>query len=384
MRVLILHSRYASGAASGENHVVDDEARLLRQAGHHVITWTPQAPASPGKVERARLGAASIRSPFAERQVRALAERHLPDVVHVHNLFPLLSPAVLRVVAGVGLPVVVTLHNYRLMCLPATFFRDGRPCEDCLGRPPWPGVVHRCYRSSAAGSLALATSLAAHRLGATFDRVDRFLAVSGFLRSKYVSAGFERQRIIVRPNFAWATERRRGPGEHFLYVGRLAPEKDVATLIRAFTRLRARLVIVGGGPDESALRAEAGAEVDFVGVVAAAELGRLLQRARAVIVPSLSYEGSPRAVVEAYAAGVPVIANDVGALPEFVADCETGMLVPPRDEIALQEAVHALLDDGRAEALGEGALASWAASFGPETALASLERVYEEIIRRSV
>ncbi len=159
MRVLVLHSRYPTGTSSGENRVVDDEVELLRAAGHEVRLWSP-SPEDGGGTSRLRLGARAVWSRPAVREVERLAAELRPDVVHVHNLYPLLSPAVLRTAAA---PVVMTLHNYRLLCLPATFLRDGRTCEDCLGALPWRGVVHRCYRGSAAGSASLAASLGMHR-----------------------------------------------------------------------------------------------------------------------------------------------------------------------------------------------------------------------------
>ena len=177
MRILVLHSRYASGASSGENRVVEDEVELLRGAGHDVQLWAPMPDdATPGS--RVGLALSAVWSRAAVAQVRRLAAEFRPDVIHVHNLFPMLSPAVLR---STRAPVVVTLHNYRLLCLPAVFLRDGRACEDCLGKFPWRGVVHRCYRDSAAGSAALAASLGVHRRAGTFAHVAMFLAVSEFV-----------------------------------------------------------------------------------------------------------------------------------------------------------------------------------------------------------
>ncbi|HUZ83473.1 MAG TPA: glycosyltransferase, partial [Gaiellales bacterium] len=212
VRVLMLHSRYSTGASSGENRVVEDEADLLRARGHDVILWSPE-PDGGGAAGRARMAASAVWSVRAMRTLRDLLGRHRPDVVHAHNLFPMVSPAVLRVS---GPPAVVTLHNYRLLCLPATFLRDGRTCESCLGRSPIQGVVHRCYRGSAVGSAALAASLSLHRRAGTFDRVATYIAVSDFVKAKHVEAGWPAERIVVKPNFARPARRRQGPGESFL------------------------------------------------------------------------------------------------------------------------------------------------------------------------
>src|SRR5712691_11183656 len=144
MRILIMHSRYLSGAASGENRVVDDESRLLREAGHDVWLFTPE-PDAFGVIGQVRAGASAVWSTRSSRAIHRIVRERSVDIVHAHNLFPAVSPGALRAAASSRAAVVVTLHNFRMMCLPANLLRDGRPCEDCVGRLPWRGVVHRCY-----------------------------------------------------------------------------------------------------------------------------------------------------------------------------------------------------------------------------------------------
>jgi glycosyltransferase involved in cell wall biosynthesis len=375
MRVLVLHSRYLSGTSSGENRVVEDEVELLRGAGHEVRLWAP-TPEDAGAVSRPRLAARAVWSRPAVRQVARLAAELRPDVVHVHNLYPMLSPAVLRTAAA---PVVVTLHNYRLMCLPATFLRDGRACEDCLGRLPWPGVVHRCYRGSAAGSAALAASLGVHRRAGTFRHVSGFLAVSEFVRDKHVEAGMDAARIRVKPNFVAPLPRRAGPGGDFLYLGRLSPEKGLDRLVGRWRDMPGRLVVVGDGPDRARLEAAAPNTVEFHGSVPPDRVGGYLARARALVLPSICYEGAPRTVVEAYAAGVPVIANRNGALPSVVDDGVTGLLVDPGSPGGWRDALARLGDDAVSARLGEGAFAAWHSRYSPEQGLADLEAAYTAV-----
>ncbi len=378
MRVLILHSRYLSGATSGENRVVDDEAQLLAEAGHDVDVWDPV----PSDARGARLvgtAARAIWSTEAMNRVRGLIRGLDAEIVHCHNLFPILSPAVLRAARSEGAAVVMTLHNYRLLCLPATFIRDGRVCEDCLGREPWPGVVHACYRGSRLGSATLATSLGLHRAIRTFEQVTTFLAVSRFVRDKHVEGGWPGDRIDVKPNFAWTSERREGPGRYFLYLGRLSPEKGVSTLLKAWRRSSAHLLIVGDGPAARALRREAPSNVDFRSAVSAAEVPALIQQARAVLLPSECYEGQPRTILEAYAAGVPVVASDIGALPEAVPS-EAGLLVPPGEADAWADSVERLLDDRESERLGHGAWQLWRERYSPERALENLEEAYRRAL----
>jgi glycosyltransferase involved in cell wall biosynthesis len=370
MRILVLHSRYASGHLSGENRVVADEARLLAQAGHEVRVWAPSGEGLRG-LGAARAGAQAVWSRAAARTMRDFR----PEVVHCHNLFPLLSPAVLRQ-ASSETPVVVTLHNYRLLCLPATFVRDGRSCEDCLGRVPWPGVLHGCYRGSRAASAPLALSLALHRAVGSFDRVSLYLAVSDLVREKHVQGGFPRERIRVKPNFVWPSERRRGPGGAFLYVGRLAPEKGIRQLVEAWRAVPAPLVVVGDGPEAERLRSSSPPNVELRPSVPPEEIPRLLASARALVFPTLAYEGAPRAILEAFAAGVPVLARAVGAVPELVEDSVSGLLLQAFGAAEVAAAADRLLDDAEAERMGEAAWATWRNRYSPERGLSNLEQAY--------
>ncbi len=380
MRILILHSRYLSGPASGENSVVDDETHLLQRNGHTVTSWTPEPETGTTLKTVATAGRAVWGFSSAER-VRRLIRSHRPDVVHVHNLFPTLSPAVLRTAAEY-VPVVATLHNYRLMCLPSTFIRDGRTCEDCLGRVPWPGVVHRCYRGSMAGSVVLGTSVTLHRIAGSYDRVALFLAVSTFLRRKHLEAGFSPERLLVKPNFSWPMPRREGPGEVFLYLGRLSPEKGVETILRAWRPGLGTLVVAGSGPEDGRLRAMAPSGIEFLGTVDGSAVPGLLQRARALLLPSNWYEGQPRVVLEAYAAGVPVLASDVGGLPELVEDGRSGFLLPRTDPEAWTAAMQKLLLDQEAVRLGQRGWQLWRERFSPERGLEGLEQAYQRAIAR--
>lgn len=376
MRVLICHSRYLSGPASGENRVVADEAELLSSAGHQVGLFTPE-PATDSRIGNLQLGLGAIYSPQGRRQIRRAIAAVRPDVVHLHNLFPMLSPAVVEAATKAGVPVVMTLHNYRLMCLPANLLRDGRPCEDCVGRSVlWPGVVHSCYRDSLAGSAALASSLSLHNRLGTFGLVAQFLAVSEFVRRKHVEHGFSSARISVRHNFAWPGDPRKGPGDYFLFAGRLSAEKNLDSVLQAWTGTKARLIVVGDGPEANRLQALRPPGVEFRGGVEPDEVGKLLSHARALLLPSISYEGAPRTIVEAYAHGVPVIASNIGSIPEFVVPEETGVLVAPRDQQAWRGSISKLLDDTESQRLGAGAFAAWERRFTPEIGLKELEAAY--------
>ena len=373
MRILILHSKYRSGPASGENRVVEDEARLLTEAGHDVDLFTPEA-GQPSGLKLIQAGLGAIWSKEAATEVRRRIKDQNPDIVHCHNLFPVLSPAVLR--ATDATPLVVTLHNYRFLCLPATFFRDGKICEDCLGRVPWPGIAHRCYQGSAPASAVLASSLVLHRAIGTYRHVRLFIAISDFVRQKHIDGGFPSERIIVKPHFAWPVQPREGPGEYFMYLGRLSPEKGVATLLDAWRQVKAKLLVIGDGPEAARLRAAAPRNIEFRGTVEPEEVPQLLRGARAVLSPSVSHEGAGKVVLEAYAAGVPVLVSRAGGLPEVVQDEVTGLVLPPADAGAWAQAVDRLLDDAESERMGRLGRDVWTDRYSREQGLNNLESAY--------
>jgi glycosyltransferase involved in cell wall biosynthesis len=377
-RVLVIHSRYATGSASGENRVVEDETELLRTAGHEVelLSPEPEARTVGGQV---RLAASAIWSRRTVARVQSLISDFQPDVLHVHNLFPTLSPAVLRL----EVPTVVTLHNYRMLCLPAVFLRKGTVCEDCLGKAPWRGVLHRCYRNSALGSATLATSLSLHRAVHTFDRPVHFLAVSEFVRSKHIQAGWDPERISVQPNFVPSMPRRRQPGRYFVFVGRLSPEKGLDRLLPQWHRVPGKLVIVGDGDERARLESLATGDVEFRGSIDPSDVPAVLAGARALLLPSICYEGAPRTVVEAFACGVPVIVNAMGALPTIVPRT-AGIVVAPSEPDGWVGAAARLLDDGVSERLGVGALAEWEKRFSPAQALRGLEAAYHAATRTTI
>jgi glycosyltransferase involved in cell wall biosynthesis len=357
---------------------VADEIKLLTEGGHEVKSWTP----SPGTTakERAKAAVDMTWSADAVAQIRDLVGSWKAEIVHCHNLFPLVSPAVIRAASAEGAGVVMTLHNYRLMCLSGSFYRGGHICEECSGRLPWRGVLHRCYRQSALGSGALATSLTVHRSLRTFDRIDRLLAVSAFVRNKHVEAGISAERITVAPQFAWPTVRREGPGEYFLYLGRLTREKGANALVDAWAPDLGRLVVVGDGPEMARLRATAPPNVEFRGLVAGTAVPAVLRGARALLVPSLWDDAAPRSVTEAYAAGVPVIASRRGGLTETVKHGESGLLVSPGRTSEWAAAVRRLSNDEEAIRLGENAWRQWSETNRPEHSLARLESAYEAVL----
>jgi glycosyltransferase involved in cell wall biosynthesis len=208
------------------------------------------------------------------------------------------------------------------------------------------------------------------------------LAVGRFVRDKYVQAGFPENRVAVKPSFVTAAPRREGPGEYFLFLGRLSPEKGLGTLLRVWSRSRERLVVAGGGPERELLQ-RAPSTIDYRGEMTAADIPSLLARARALLLPSLSYEGAPRVVLEAYASGVPVVASRIGGLPELIDDGGSGLLISPGDVEGWAAAVEQLADGAEAERMGERAWRLWQQRYSPERGLENLEAAYRAALTRA-
>ena len=246
----MLHNHYQQ--PGGEDQVFEVEGALLEAHGHRVLRYT-QHNDSVADMTRAELAKATVWNTVAYRELRTLIREEQPQVAHFHNTFPLISPAAYHAARAERVPVVQTLHNYRLICPSALFFREGRVCEDCSGKAvPWPGVAHACYRGSRSSSAAVAAMLTAHRVLGTWSRaVDAYIGLTEFARQRFVRGGLPAEKIVVKPNFVHPDPGAGGgDGEYVLFVGRLSEEKGVDTLLKAWKRPRVRvpLKIVGDGP----------------------------------------------------------------------------------------------------------------------------------------
>lgn len=391
MRILTIHNQYQF--AGGEDAVVRAERELLEERGHTVRTLLADNRSIQGA--RAKFSAALgvVYSMEGKRRVAQEIADFRPNVVHVHNFFPLFSPAIYDACQSAGVPVVQTLHNYRLACPGALFYREGAVCESCLGRSlPWPGVVRGCYRGSKAQSAAVALMLGAHAMAGTWHRrVDAFIALTRFQRAKMAQAGLPESRILVKPNFVAdpgiSPVSEAGEGAYALYVGRLSEEKGVSVLIEAYRRsgLAIPLKVIGEGPDADALRAsvsEAGLNetIEFLGRRESAEIGALMRGARFLTFPSVWYEGFPMVVAEALANGLPVVTSAIGGLPEIVDDGTSGWLVPAGRPDDWADALAAAWADPQGSAArGREARRKYEALYSPDANYAQLMAIYEGV-----
>jgi glycosyltransferase involved in cell wall biosynthesis len=311
----------------------------------------------------------------------AAVRRFAPDVVHVHNFFPLLSPGIHAAARAAGCATVQTLHNYRLICPGAFLMRDGAPCEVCVTGSPYQAVRFACYRGSRIGSLAVARMVDHHRRSGTWRRdVDRFVALTPFARERFVAAGFPDEKIRIRPNGLPDPGEPRGtPRSGLLYVGRLSPEKGVLVLAEAAVRAGTRITVIGEGPLAGVLADHPG--LDLKGPCAPNAVQAAMARAAAVVVPSLWYEGLPMVVAEAFAAGTPVVASRIGALASLVTDGVTGLLAEPGDAADLAAALARIAGDPPASAaMGRAARAVYEREWREDVTTRALLEIYRDAV----
>lgn len=378
LRILVVHNAYQR--QGGEDTVVAAETALLQARGHPVETYE-RSNNEIDAMSRLDLMAQTLWSAHAAREIAGRIARFRPDVIHTHNTFPLISPAIYWAASRAGVPVVQTLHNFRLFCLNALFLRAGRVCEDCMGRLPWRGVARACYRESHAASAVLAGMLTLHRgLGTYRNKVARYIALNEFCRAKFVEGGLPEERVVVKPNFVDFAAPDAGPRSGFLYVGRLSPEKGVATLAAAMRHVPgADLRVVGDGPEAAALAGVAG--VTCLGSQPGDTVRREMGCALALVVPSIWYENFPRTIVEAFASGLPVIASRIGALADIVSDGKTGLLFEPGNGRDLADKLAWAQAHPEAMAhMGQAARAVYEAHYAPESNYRLLMQIYDYAI----
>jgi glycosyltransferase involved in cell wall biosynthesis len=332
MKILLVHNTYQF--PGGEDVVYQRERDLLVAHGDEVVEYlrSNKEIEEYSLVQHLKLAPGVVWSSESRREFSELLRRTKPDLVHVHNTFMVISPSIYGACREQGVPVVQTLHNYRLLCPAATFFRDGKPCHDCTGHLGY-SVLHACYRGSRARTATVATMLAWHRAAGTYSTlVDRYIALTKFSRDNFLAAGFDPGKMTVKPNFVPADPgERRGDGSYAAFVGRIESEKGLRTLLSAWRQLprAVPLRLAGTGPLVEELRSAAvsmGPHVQYLGQLRPEQIMDLLKGARFLVFPTELYENFPLTLAEAYACGLPVVGSDTGATKEIVRHDSTGLL----------------------------------------------------------
>lgn len=379
MKVLLAHTTYQQ--AGGEDTVFRSEVELLRANGVSVVEFIKSNDALSEMSKKESIQT-TLWNESLKEELKAVLREENPDVAHFHNTFPFMSPAAYVACQEMKIPVVKTLHNYRLLCPNALFFRDGHACEDCLTKSfKWPAIVHSCYRESRAASGVVAYLLASKK-SVYHSAINRYLCLTEFAKRKHIEGGYPAEKLSVKQNFMVTDPGvGEGGGGYALFVGRLTAEKGADTLIEAWTKAEPelKLVVIGDGPMLEELKAQAeGHNIEFWGRKSRQEVLETLQRAEVVIIPSRVYEGLPMSLVEGYACGTPVIAPDHAALPDLIGD--GGWLYPPNDSQALAKLISGLsLEDFRSKR--SSARAIYEQNYTPEVNFKLLEQIYQDVIR---
>jgi glycosyltransferase involved in cell wall biosynthesis len=391
VKILLVHNFYRQHG--GETAVFEAERRMLQAAGHSVISYTRDSNEIEGfgPWQRAALAPAAIWARDSHREIGALIASESPDVAHFTNTFPLISPSAYYACRTARVPVVQSIHNYRLVCPAAILWRDGAICEECIDHSLLRSVQHACYHESRLTSAVLATAISIHRQCGTYaNLVDRYIALTEFARAKLVAGGLPEEQISVKPNFIDPDPGvREGPGDYALFAGRLTIEKGVHTLLDAWKRIGPDipLHIAGDGPLRDALvqriETEDIAGVTMLGSLSRDAMMRELRGARVLVFPSEWYEGMPMAILEAFACGVPTVSARLGGMREMIDDGRNGLLVAPGDSEGIATRVRWLFDsEAESTELSRAARAEYEAHYTAAANCAQLIDIYRQAIER--
>jgi glycosyltransferase involved in cell wall biosynthesis len=390
LRILYIHTKYLQ-SAGGEDTIVEAESALMLSKGHEVLVhFFDNATIANGVRGKLKAGISAVYNSSSAAEIRKVIAEFGPDVVHVHNFFFAASPSVLREVHKLRIPLVVTIQNYRLVCANALLLRKGKVCELCVSHDfPWHGVKYKCYHNSAVQSAAVGAMAAVHKwIGTWRKEVDVYITPSAFARKKLIHSSFNvsAEKISVKPNFIRDpgmsdTSKR---GSYFLFVGRLAAEKGVNILLEAWKGLPDyEIVIAGDGPERGQLTAGYGhlKNIKFAGHKSKDEVIGLMKGCRALIFPSIWYEGLPLTIIEAFATGTPVIASDLGAMSEMITDRRNGLLFQAGDIEKLRDSVSRLnkiVSEGD-DSLYNGARESYLDRYHPEKCYTEIMNIYNTV-----
>jgi len=392
MKILLVHNSYQR--PGGEDVAFEQERRLLMEHGHRVVTYRRSNLEldSYSALQRVVLVKDVVWAADTRREFSKLLVQEKPHLVHIHNTFVMASPSVYSACRDAGVPVVQTLHNYRLLCPAATFFRDGRVCTECMDHSLWRGIRYGCYRRSRATTAAVAFMLKTHRRQRTWvEMVNAYITLTGFARQLFIRGGLPADKIFVKPNSVYPDPgAQRSEGEYALFVGRLSPEKGVQLLVNAWERLHKPipLRIIGDGPLRAELESQVAARqistVHFAGHLEREQVLSAMKRARFVIVPSQCYENFPATICEAFACGAPVICSRLGAMEELVKPGRTGEYFDPGDPQDLATKVEWAWEhpDEMAQ-MGQGARKEYATKYTPERNYEALIDIYQRTIART-
>ena len=388
MKIVIAHNYYQQ--RGGEASVFEAECTLLENHGHQIIPYTKDNHQINEISSKISLALNTHWSTQSYKELKTIIEKEKPDIAHFHNTFPLISPSAYYACQEMGVPVVQTLHNYRLMCPAAIFLRNGNICEDCMGKNfAFPGILHKCYRDSRVQTAISASTVLFHRIIRTWhNQIDRFIALTEFAANKFIEGGIPAEKLAIKPNFIdnqniVQTE----PSDYCIFIGRLSPEKGINQLIQVWKNFPdQKLKIIGSGPLENELKKLVRDyqldNVEFVGAVKIEEVLKLLSYAQFLILPTQVYETFGRVIIEAYSCGKPVLASQIGAIEELILDGKTGLLFDPTNLEDITSKVEWIITrPEQTRLMGQNARLEYEQKYTPEANYEQLMDIYNFAIQ---
>ncbi|GAB1766404.1 glycosyltransferase family 4 protein [Priestia megaterium] len=388
IKVLIIHNYYKH--SGGEDKVVEEEIRLLEQNKINVIKYfiSNDEIKMDGVINKLILGINTIYSKKQYNSLKAILLKERPDVVHVHNTFPLISPSVYYLCSELGVPVVQTLHNYRLGCAGAMLLRDGQVCEKCIQGSLINGIKHGCYRDSRIQTVPLSTMLYTHRFLNTWNKkVNKYIALTSFAKKKFQEIGLDEKKIAVKPNFIKSQHISNYTKENqIVFVGRISKEKGLHLLLEAWKGLspqfKTKLNIIGDGPlkEELASKYEKYKNINFLGKLDSNEVLGHMAKSKYIVVPSVWYEGFPMTIIEAYSVNTPVISSNIGSLKEVVKEEVTGFHFENNNVADLKYVLEKALKYKEYEDLQENIKVHFNNNYTSDINFKILMNIYKEVI----
>jgi len=346
MKILLIHNQYQHHG--GEDTVLESELKLLQKNGETVETLIFNNDQIDSIASKMKYGLYSFYNPSSSRLLEKKVNTFNPDVIHVHNFFPIASPSLFYLANDKKIPIVMTLHNYRLLCPNAMFFREGKVCEDCISKSfALDGVIHGCYRDSRLQTLFLATMTWIHKKKGTWqNRIDKYIALTAFAKNKFLNSSLKLNdsKIEIKPNFVVDHGFELEKEDYCLFVGRLSKEKGIDILLNAFQGSARKLMIIGTGPMLETVEeySKKYGNIEYLGFQSIDFIISKLKKAKALIFTSIWYEGMPMTILESFSTGTPVLCGDIGGPAEIVVNEKTGLVYKAGDSIELQSKIEQL------------------------------------------
>ena len=387
MKILIIHNKYQQ--KGGEDFVFENEFNLLQKYGHTVDILIFDNNQIKSAIDKLKIGLFSIYNPESAKILEDKINSFKPDIIHVHNFFPIASPSIFFTAKKNDIPIVMTLHNYRLICPNALLFRNGNICEECINKVfPYRGIIHKCYRDSFMQTLSLSLVTSIHRYIKTWhSKVDKFITLTNFQKNKILSSSINipKKKFVVKPNFSEDFgEGYQNREDYFLYVGRLSQGKGVLTMLKAFDGTNFNLIIVGDGifKNEVIKYKEKNKNIKYLGFKLKKEIIELMKKTKALIFTSEWYEGLPMVLVEALSTGTPVITSNIGSQAEIVKDKHLGMHFNTGDFIDLRKKIAEFLKINNRR-FYQNARNEYLDKYTPEKNYEKLLSIYKEAMHAS-